>query len=453
MQNWRRSPGTVAGQLAGDRLLQDRVQRSAAQWRRLGLHLRSVTPRDILRLLLVAGALYAVLWLAVESWPALLPFVAGGLIGYAVLPIVNALDRVMPRPLAALLTMTGALCLLGLSLAILVPPLALQLFRLYQALPTLEELREAVERLRQQLGALPLPVQDFVRDSWARASTTLRANLELAVGRSAELTVAGLLGLFEALSFFLGLLVIPTWLLSVVTGQRRAAQEIDRTLPSWLRPDFWAVVRIVDGAFGAFIRGQLLVALAVGGLTYAGLQGLEWLGWPVGYPVVLAVVAALFQLVPQLGPLVSAVLGALVGFSASPGTGLAVLGMYYLVQRLVGMSVGSRVERRVSDLHPTILVLVIVALSQLGWQWIFLAAPVAAVAHDLWRYAFGRLGDPPRPAGVLPGAELSGAPPAGAEAPGLPAPRPLPLVYRRTQETRGARGAWRRSETARTSPS
>ncbi|HEX2515604.1 MAG TPA: AI-2E family transporter, partial [Chloroflexota bacterium] len=349
MQNGSRSPGPGAGPLAGDRLLQDRAQRSAAQWRRLGLHLRSVTPRDILRLLLVAGALYAVLWLAVESWPALLPFVAGGLIGYAVLPIVNALDRVIPRPLAALLTMTGALCLLGLSLAILVPPLALQLFRLYQALPTLEELREAVERLRQQLGTLPLPVQDVVRDSWARASTTLRANLELAVGRSAELTVAGLLGLFEALSFFLGLLVIPTWLLSVVTGQRRAAQGIDRTLPSWLRPDFWAVVRIVDGAFGAFIRGQLLVALAVGGLTYAGLQGLEWLGWPVGYPVVLAVVAALFQLVPQLGPLVSAVLGALVGFSASPGTGLAVLGMYYLVQRLVGMSVGSRVERRVSD--------------------------------------------------------------------------------------------------------
>ena len=176
-------------------------------------------------------------------------------------------------------------------------------------------------------------------------------------------------------------------------------------------------------------------------------------GLPVGYPLVLAVVAALFQLVPQLGPLVSAVLGALVGFSASPGTGLAVLGMYYLVQRLVGAFVGSRVERRVSDLHPAILVLVIVALSQLGWQWIFLAAPVTAVARDLWRYAFGRLGDPPRPAGALPGAP--GRPgPAGAAgargARGVPAPRPLPLVYRRTQETRGA---WRRSEAARTSPS
>ena len=148
-------------------------------------------------------------------------------------------------------------------------------------------------------------------------------------------------------------------------------------------------------------------------------------------------------------------LGALVGFSASPGTGLAVLGMYYLVQRLVGAFVGSRVERRVSDLHPAILVLVIVALSQLGWQWIFLAAPVTAVARDLWRYAFGRLGDPPRPAGALPGAPGRPAAAAGAPGPpasggGVPAPRPLPLVYRRTQETRGA---WRRSEAARTSPS
>jgi AI-2E family transporter len=174
----------------------------------------------------------------------------------------------------------------------------------------------------------------------------------------------------------------------------------------------------------------------------------------VGYPVVLAAVAALFQLVPQLGPLVSAVLGALVGFSASPGTGLAVLGLYYLVQRLVGASVGSRVERRVSDLHPSILVLVIVALSQLGWQWIFLAAPVTAVARDLWRYAFGRLGDPPRPAGALPRAEVAeAAGTARAAGADMLAPRALPLVYRRAQETRGARGAWRRSEAPPTRPS
>jgi len=44
-----------------------------------------------------------------------------------------------------------------------------------------------------------------------------------------------------------------------------------------------AVLRIVDRAFGTFIRGQLTVSLAVGLLTYAGLAALAYLGLPVSY--------------------------------------------------------------------------------------------------------------------------------------------------------------------------
>jgi predicted PurR-regulated permease PerM len=427
-----------------DALLRARVSRAAEQWRRLGLHLRSLTPRDALRLVLLALAAYAVWWLATSTWPALLPFVAGAVIGYAVLPIVDALDRVIPRPLAALVTMVGVLALVGLFLAVLIPPLAQQLFLLYGSLPSPAELRDAVDRLRGQIATFPVPVQDFIRDASTRASTSLRANLEVALSRSVELAVATLLGLLNAISFFLGLLVIPTWMLTVVSSQRRAAQELNRLLPDGIEPDFWAVVRILDHAFGAFIRGQLLVSLAVGLLTYAGLQGLAALGLPVGYPVVLAVVAALFQLVPQLGPLVSAVVAAVAGFSASPETGLAILGLYFVVQRLVGAFVGSRVERQVTDLHPAILVLVIVALSQLGPLWIFVAAPVTAVARDLWRYAFGRLADPPRPAGLLPGESVSVSPARATAGPvrAGTGPRRVPLVYRRAQMTAaGAAGA------------
>ena len=226
--------------------------------------------------------------------------------------------------------------------------------------------------------------------------------------------------------------MIPTWLLTVVTGQRRAAQEIDRTLPAWLRPDLWAVVRIFDRAFGAFIRGSCWWPRRrrphlrrIAGPGVAGLAG----GLPGGAgggggPVPAGAAA---------GALVSAVLGALVGFSASPGTGLAVLGTYYLVQRLVGAFVGSRVERRVSDLHPTILVLVIVALSQLGWQWIFLAAPVSATPatcgatrSSAWAIPAGRARSPApsRPRRPEP-ARVCWRPARAA------------LVYRRTQETRG----------------
>jgi hypothetical protein len=48
-----------------------------------------------------------------------------------------------------------------------------------------------------------------------------------------------------------------------------------------------------------------------------------------------------------------------------------------------------------------------IALSQLGLIWILLAAPLAAVTRDVFRYVYGRLQDPPLPAGVLPDTLLS----------------------------------------------
>ena len=52
------------------------------------------------------------------------------------------------------------------------------------------------------------------------------------------------------------------------------------------------------------------------------------------------------------------------------------------------------------------IVVAIVALSQFGVVWLFLAAPVVVIIRDLFRYAYGRLSEPPRPAGLLPGEPL-----------------------------------------------
>jgi predicted PurR-regulated permease PerM len=425
--------------------LEAAVERAARKWRRVAQQIRSAAPADVLRAIMVAGAVYAIGWLVWFTWPALLPFAVGGLVGYAVLPVVNALDRVLPRWLAALLAMAGVVALLLAFLGVLVPVLAMQLYRLFLALPTLDELREIIARLRQEMSALPAPVQDFIdQDVLDQLAASLRANAQTFLGQSVTLVISSMLGLLNTISFFLGLLVIPTWMLSIVTEQRTVVRAVNRLLPDWTQADFWAAARIVDRSFGAFLRGLLLVALAVGVMTYAGLAGLERLtGEDVRFPLVLAMLATLLQFVPQLGPILSAVLAAWAGFTVSVPTGLAILGLYFIIQRLVGALVGSRVDRRVSDLHPAVLVLAIVALSQLGPLWIFLAAPVTAVARDLWRYAFGRLGDPPRPAGVLPGepvparAAVAGTtgrvarPQVGPPLP--PAGRYVPLTYRRAK--------------------
>ena len=60
-------------------------------------------------------------------------------------------------------------------------------------------------------------------------------------------------------------------------------------------------------------------------------------------------------------------------------------------------------------------------MSQLGLIWLLIAAPVLAIARDIVRYLAGRLDDPPKPAGVIPGERASRAAAAAAV---------IPSVYR-----------------------
>jgi hypothetical protein len=65
------------------------------------------------------------------------------------------------------------------------------------------------------------------------------------------------------------------------------------------------------------------------------------------------------------------------------------------------------------------MIVLVLCTQVLGFFWIILAAPIAAVLRDVFRYVHGRLSEPPRPAGVLPDEPLpthAGAPPPQPEA-------------------------------------
>ena len=69
----------------------------------------------------------------------------------------------------------------------------------------------------------------------------------------------------------------------------------------------------------------------------------------------------------------------------------------------------TRISRGVLDVHPGLLIPAIVVLSEFGPFWLLAAAPIVAIMRDLVRYANGRLGDPARPANVLPGEKRQAA--------------------------------------------
>jgi predicted PurR-regulated permease PerM len=409
------------------------AQHASLAWQRLALRLRSITPGNLARFGLLVGAVVAISWFVWQTWVSLIPFIVGGVIAYAALPLVNWLNRFMPRILAVLLVMSLVLLVIVAFFMLLVPILAEQFYYIYLNLPGLEEVEGYLDRAKEYVKTLPEPTQQAINNASAQARARIQQNLSVYLSSLVNTIINLVLSLINTISFILGFIVVPTWLLYVLSDQPRGKQALDRLLPDWLRGDFWAVLGILDRAFGRFIRGQLFTALVTALLVYLGLEllgrfyGLETTG---RYGVLLAMIAGITQLIPSIGPFLGVIPAVLIGLAVSVQFSLMIIVLYIIVQWIINNFVYSRVERNIIDIHPAILILIIVALSQFGFWWILLATPITAVLRDLFRYGYGRLAEPAWPAGVLPGEPLPPQAIAAPTANPVPAQR-LPLVYRR----------------------
>jgi len=190
---------------------------------------------------------------------------------------------------------------------------------------------------------------------------------------------------------------------ALLNDQRKGVRAVDRLLPDWLRPDFWAVARILDRTFRVYFRELVVMAFAVGLLTYLGLLLLERLGVQgIPFPILLAVLAGFTDFIPSIGMLLGTIPAVLFGLTSSWQTALAILLLYVAIHFLRNWLLSPMFTGGSVKIHPVILLVILVIASQFGLIWLFLGAPLAQIVYDLYRYAYGRLSDPPRPAGILP---------------------------------------------------
>lgn len=112
------------------------------------------------------------------------------------------------------------------------------------------------------------------------------------------------------------------------------------------------VLALIERKVGQWVRGELILMLIVGLMSYIGLL---LLGIPYAAP--LALVAGILEIVPNLGPVVSAVPAILIAFSGSPVTGIAVIALYTLIQQLENNLIVPKVMQQVVGLRPVVTLL------------------------------------------------------------------------------------------------
>lgn len=85
----------------------------------------------------------------------------------------------------------------------------------------------------------------------------------------------------------------------------------------------------LEEKLGGWARGQLLLMLIVGVMTYLGLLLLR-----VPFAIPLALLAGLLEIIPFLGPVIAAIPSLIIGFGINPAMGIGVLIVAFAVQQI-----------------------------------------------------------------------------------------------------------------------
>ena len=122
-----------------------------------------------------------------------------------------------------------------------------------------------------------------------------------------------------------------------------------------------ALVLAVERQVGGWVRGELLLMVIIGILTYAGLA---LLGVPYALP--LAVLAGLLEAVPNLGPTIAAIPAILIGLTVSPVIALGTLILSVIIQQLENNLIVPKVMQSATGTEPLVTIVVLLIGFTLG---------------------------------------------------------------------------------------
>lgn len=328
----------------------------------------------LLFILLCLLAVYLFVSNTREVWVSLL---VAYLLAYLLNPFVNLVSKRFHRAIgvaaivAALAGIGGLLWLLGLRIGAQFSSFALRLpgiIDTFQDLPYL-----LARRIDPGFGALFQQVYINLQSLSLYLTTQLLPRLTAAgVGPTDTLlALAGggaQIGIIFVLTLYL-LYNFPVYTRSFL-----------RAFPHRHRPLVEDLVTTAGTSVGSFVRGQVLIAVCVGIMTFLGLSLAR-----VPLALAIGVLAGIFNLIPFLGPILTAVPTLLLAMTQGSGTVIAALVVLVAVNQIDGHLLTPLVFSKLIALDPvTVIVAILIGAALFGFVGALLAVPVAAFLKVLY---------------------------------------------------------------------
>jgi predicted PurR-regulated permease PerM len=303
-----------------------------------------------------------VLWLAISSARGVLLLIALALvIAIGLDPVVGMLERRrVPRWAGVVIVSLGVLGVVGVFLALAIPPIVREVNRLVDLAPhylqSLQSKSSLLGRLNRQFHL----VNDLKK--------ALSSGGVSAVG-------SGLVGVGKtALSVVSGILIVVVLTVYFLADMPRVKHTIHRLVPRSRRARTEALVDEGFSRVGGYVLGNVLTSVI------AGLGTLVWLEiFSIPYPAVLSVFVGLMDLIPIVGSTIAGLIVALVALTVSFPVAVATAVFYIVYRNAEDYLITPKVMK--SAVHVPGLVTVIAVViggSLLGIIGALIAIPIAA---------------------------------------------------------------------------
>ena len=339
-----------------------------------------MTGRDSRRWQLLAIAA-VIAYLVYLLAPVLMPFAIAAMLAYLGDPLADRLERLgAGRTLAVTIVFVLLLLVTVGALLLLIPLISRQVDNLIQNLP----------RYGEWIRNTALP--------WLQARLRLDPHM-FDTGRLVDAvkehigSIGSVLGKLSrsgvgVLMWMTNLVLVPVVAFYLLRDWDRLVAWVDAMLPRSVQPTVARLARESDKVLGAFVRGQMLVMLALG-LFYGA--GLALVGLSVG--PLIGMVAGLLSFVPYLGFIIgfaAAVIAVLVQYGDWAHL-LLVCGVFAVGQLLEGYVLVPKLVGDKIGLHPVAVIFAVLAGGYLfGFLGVLLALPAASVIMVLLRYLLER---------------------------------------------------------------
>lgn len=332
------------------------MQTALASWKRTA---RIALP-------IAAATLIAILFRGMLSSLFGILFGAGA-IAFLLAPMVSMLERYMKTPVAVLIAILFALGAAALFLWAMLPPMIRQTIALVQSLPeSIQAIKTAADAasdwlLRHASIELPpLTLGEAALPSLASGTMAIAGNI-------ADVTYR--ISLMAILAYFL------------LCDRKRLMIRAELLVPLSARKTFVRMGNAISRELRLYLRGQMLIALAVGMVAFIGLFAIG-----LDSALVLGAVVGLLNMIPYFGPVLGGIPAVLCAFGYGWKRALMTAFVLWLVQQIDGTLISPRILGNVSGLSPaTVLIALFVGSYLGGILGMLLALPVLMTIRTAFR--------------------------------------------------------------------